>query len=125
MKPFVLNGVIGLRHQYTEEQNAVLRDAGISVMIELRNANGGNLVIAPPGLRITASRDAIQDVRFYQGQVRELREMEICVKENPMLFQKAYDGKVPDPLRLKLVREGDKWSVIEQSTGARFDVVYS
>jgi hypothetical protein len=92
-------------------------------MIELKDHNRGILVIAPPGLGITTSRDAMQDVRSYDGQVREIYKIERYFNEDPGLFQKAFNGNVPDPMRLKLVHENDKWSVVERSTGARFDLI--
>lgn len=125
LKPFVLEGVIGLSQQNTEEQHASLRNAGVSVILELKDVNGDTLVIAPPVLGITTSRDAMQDVRAYQGQVKELRKIEEYVHENSSLFQETFKGEIPDPLRLKLVHEDDKWSVVEQSTGARFDLIMS
>lgn len=125
IKPFVLEGVIGLSYQYTEEQHAALRNKGVSVILQLKDVNGENLVIAPPGLGITTSREAMQDVRSYQGQVKELRKIEEFVLENTGSFQDAFKGNVPDSLRLKLVHEDDNWSVVEQSTGARFDLIRS
>jgi hypothetical protein len=125
IKPFVLKGAIGLSYQYTEEQHAVLRNAGLSVILELKDVNGDTLVIAPPGLGITASRDAIQDVRAYHGQIKELRKIEAFIHDNPGLFQNAFKGNVPDPLRLKFVHEDNNWSVAEQSTGAKFDLFMS
>ncbi|MGD6831000.1 hypothetical protein ACQCT5_02465 [Sutcliffiella halmapala] len=122
IKPYVLKGVIGLSHQYTEEQHADFRNAGVAVILELKDVNGDTLVIAPPGLGITTSRDAMQDVRTYQGQVKELRKIEDYVLENDCLFQETFNGNTPDPLCLKLVHEDEKWSVIEQSTGARFQL---
>jgi hypothetical protein len=67
----------------------------------------------------------MQDVRAYQGQVRELRKIEGYVHENPGLFQEVFKGNVPDPLRLKFVHEDGKWNVVEQSTGARFELINS
>lgn len=122
IKPFIFKGAIGLSHQYTEEQHAALRNAGVSVPLELKDVNGDTLVIAPPGLGITTSRDAMQDVRAYQGQVNQLRRIERYVHENPDLFQEAFRGNVPEPLRLKFVHEDDKWSVVEQSTGVRLNL---
>lgn len=123
LKPFVLNGVIRLSHEYTEEQPAALRTAGISVVHKLEDINGDSMVIAPPGLGITTSRDAIQDVRTYHGQIRELRKIEESVHDNLGLFQNAVEGNLPDPLRLELVQENNTWSIVEPATGVKFDLI--
>lgn len=123
IKPYVLNGVLRLGQLYTEKQHAALRNSGITVPIELKDHNGDIIVIVPPGLGITSSKDALQDVRSYQAQIKEIHKIEKYVQETSEVFQQAFKGSVPDPLQLKLVHENEKWSVVELSTGAKFDLV--
>lgn len=123
IKLFVINGFDGRNHQYTDEEHAEIRNSGGNVMVAIKDLNGGTLVIAPPEHGITTSRDAIHDVRSYDYQVNEIHKVELFVKENHGLFQEAFNENAPDPLRLKLIHEVDKWSIVEQSTGVRFKVI--
>lgn len=119
---YPLEGVIKLSHQYTEKEHADLRKAGISATAqELRDINGDTIVVLPRGLGITTSGDAIQDVRCYQENVDKLHKIEEDVRGKLQEVFKG-NGNVPDPLLLKLIHEDDKWRVVEQNTGIRFDL---
>lgn len=122
IKPYVMHGALSLSHQYTEQQHAALRNAGITVLIELKDKNGDILVIAPPGLGITASKDALQDVRSYHAQVKEIHNIEEYVRENPQFLHNSFGENMPDPMKLKLVHESKKWSIVEQSTKTKIDL---
>lgn len=123
IKPFVMSGVIRLSQQYTEKEHQTLRNAGVTVFIELKDQNGDIIVMAPPGLGITSSRDAMQDVRSYDGQLKEIYKIEEYVRDNPELFLKGFERSIADPMQLKLVHENEKWNIVEQSTGSMCELI--
>lgn len=119
IEPYVLKGAIGLSPPYTEEDHARLRAAGLNVAMELKDNEGNTFVIAPPGFGQTASRDAFADVRAYHQSINTIRAIERDLLEKPQSFETLFGGNKPESVRLKLIRDNDKFYIIEQSTNTK------
>ncbi|HYF84512.1 MAG TPA: hypothetical protein VEB00_15965 [Clostridia bacterium] len=125
IEPFKIKGAQGLSYEVTDAQHQQLRDAGISVPVELIDKDGTKIVIIPPGMGIMTSGDAMIDVREYQNGIKEVRKLEISVKNNiglindTILKQKL---QVPNVLRFNLVNIDGKWKVKEVNTGLIFNL---
>ncbi|MFD1130727.1 hypothetical protein [Paenibacillus sp. PDC88] len=121
IEPYIFKGVKELQYQITEENHEKLRKKGYTVMLELKDISGNAIILAPPGLGITASRDAMHDVRSYKRTVNDIRRLEQDIRENPQLIQTLFKDSMADALQLRLVLENNNLYVIEQTTQMKVD----
>ena len=114
--PYIMKGAKSLSHQYTEREHAELRKAGVCILMELKDHNGDTFVIAPPGLGMTTSKDPVQDVRRHDEDATAIQNIERHIRDNPKCIEKAFNGKAPETVILKLIYQSNNWSIVEQTT---------
>lgn len=121
IKPYIIKGLSGLslQYQYSEQEQLQSRNAGSLTLVDILDLNGDTIVIIPPNLGMTTSRDAIQDVTKYQDFTGIFANLEQQISENIGQLLPVFKGKIPDPIRLKLIEEEDIFFVSEQSTGTK------
>ena len=120
IKPFVIEGCVGISPELTEEQHQQLRDNGFSTLVELTDTQGNKLFICPPGMGITTSGDSIIDVMNYNKQVNSIKKIEkdvisclATIKDD----MKKENLTIPNTLVFKLVSENNKFAIRESNTG--------
>jgi hypothetical protein len=126
IEPFKLKGFVGLAQQYTEKQHQQLRNAGVTVMMELQDDTGAKFPIVPIGMGIAASGDSTNDVRNYHDQIQEIRKTEELVKDNLDYIKNniIQNGmNVPESLKFKLINENGQWIVKEVNTDLSFELI--
>lgn len=122
---FKINGVLP-NSTFTEQQHQRLRNRGMNVMVGLKDSNGEEFAIVPPGLGITASGDSMNDVRVYHRQLKILRDMEEMIRNNLEMVKttiKNQNQLLPEVLKFKLVSLEGNWKVVEDNTQLIFEFI--
>lgn len=115
IEPFILEGVKGLSHSFSENDHFELRKSGGNAIIELKN----NIIIISPALGIATSGDSIMDNINYNKEVRYLNNLQSMVKEKIGLIKdiiKKHSRPMPETFNFKLVKYNGNWAIEEQNT---------
>mgnify|MGYP000882039825 CR=1 FL=1 len=124
INPFIMKGVQGLEQEMSEKEHYRLRQSGGTTIIELKDKDGEAVILAPPGMGISTSGDAMIDVRDYLFYKREIKHLEETIKNNIIHIEKCIKAKelaMPNTLIFTLVREDDKWLIKENNTKLLFN----
>lgn len=121
LRPYVIQGATGVVQPLTDKQRTEARKAGMATFIELRAADGTPVVLVPPGLGMTTSRDPVQDVRTYGKIVDDIRALERYIRANSHLILQHLGPDIVEPLRLPLCYEAEEWLIVEPTSGKKFD----
>ncbi|MBV1821457.1 hypothetical protein L0P54_10115 [Anaerosalibacter bizertensis] len=119
IEPFIMKEVQGLSTSFTEKEHQELRKSGVATIMELKNRKGNNVVIMPPGLGITTSRDALIDVRNYDYEVDKIHSLEDLIKREISLIKDLMQKEsieIPEKFIFCLARNQGKWYIKEKNT---------
>lgn len=126
IEPYKLKGVEGLANEYSEGDHQKLRNAGITVLIELEDKGGKKFVIAPLGMGIATSGDSLNDIKVYHQEIKGARNLEDLVNKNIDYIEGVIKGQgieVPEILKFRLIHEEGKYIIREENTKLIFNLI--
>lgn len=119
IEPFILKEVTGLSGTLSEANHQKIQKSGGFTLIEIKDENGNNIVIMPPGMGIASSGDAIIDIQNHDNSVEEIMLLEDLIREKIDAIKKSLqenDIKTPEIFKFSLVRNQGNWQIKEENT---------
>lgn len=119
IEPFILKEVTGISGTLSETDHQKIQKSGGFTLIELKDENGNNTVIMPPGIGIASSGDSIIDVQNHDNEIEKIMILEDLIREDinivKELMQEHYI-KIPETFKFSLVRNQGNWQIKEENT---------
>ncbi|MBD7944721.1 hypothetical protein H9650_11400 [Psychrobacillus sp. Sa2BUA9] len=77
INPYVIPDAISLNKDITSSELKETRKSGSLVLFTIKDSNGKNICLMPPGMGLNTARSSIQDTRIYDDAMNKLREIQL------------------------------------------------
>ena len=93
LEPYIFKDATQVLSDSPEKSHQEQRKSGSFILIELQDKEENTIVLAPPGLGLASSKDAVRDVSYFDYQMDLLTELENNIYEHQTECRTANRGR--------------------------------